>query len=113
MENISAPTDNILNSSPSKGNTESPPTVPNIVASGVVQAGQPGVKAVKTLPAVVELPDFFMLSNAAALILKIIIETLTPAKMAITNVKPTDVTRKAGPIISETTENGIIESVKK
>jgi len=82
----------------------SPPTAAKTVVRGVVQAGQPGVKAVNVLPNAEELEDFFKLNNVESLILKTTKETFTPAKMATINVKLKDATRYAGPNISTASE---------
>jgi len=98
-----------LNSKPSRGNIESPPTTAKTVVRDVVQAGQPGVNTAKALPNVEALPDFFKLINDEPFILKTARDTFTPAKMATINVKLKDATRYAGPIVSVARERGTRE----
>lgn len=111
MENNKAVIEINLSSKPCRGNIAIPPIVLRIAIRGVVQAGQPGVKAANVLPKAVE-PLPLMAINLEPLILKINSATLIPANVAVTNVSAKEITMYDVPIISTAEKTGTIESVR-
>jgi hypothetical protein len=111
MENSKAAIEINLSSKPCRGNIAIPPIVLRIAIRGVVQAGQPGVKAANVLPKAVE-PLPLMAINLEPLILKINSATLIPANVAVTNVSAKEIIIYDTPIISTAEKIGTIESVR-
>jgi hypothetical protein len=97
VENARLAADMILNSSPCSGNTAKPPIALRSATNGVVQAGHPGVKAIRVPANTVEEPVPFISINLEPLILDTNREMLIPARAEATNVSAIETARYTGP----------------